>query len=142
MKKPNNGKPDPLEEVQKLLVQLQLTSLAQGLSHLLDLAQNNAPGYTQFLKGALEVEQAARIERKIARRTRWSRLGPEITLDDFDFAARKDLSPNAVREFLTCRFIQDKRNLILVGRPSTGKTTVAKAVGHAACRRLSLSTLS
>jgi DNA replication protein DnaC len=46
------------------------------------------------------------------------------------------LSPHAVREFLTCRFISEKRNLIMVGRPSTGKSTVAKAIGHAACRKL------
>ena len=40
-----------------------------------------------------------------------------------------------VKELLTCRFIDEHRNVILVGRPSTGKTTVAKALGHAACAR-------
>ena len=29
--------------------------------------------------------------------------------------------------------MDEHRNVILVGRPSTGKTTVAKALGHAAC---------
>jgi len=128
--------PDALEQVQKLLVQMSLTSLARGLSGLLDRAEQQSPGYTQFLLEALGIEEAARIERKIARRVRWSRLGPYATLDDFDFTARPDLSPHSVREFLTCRFVAEKRNLILVGRPSTGKSTVARAIGHAACRKL------
>jgi DNA replication protein DnaC len=125
-----------LEEIHKALAELTLTSLGRGLSALLDQAEKDAPGYTEFLRRALEIEQAARMERKIARRIRWSRLGAYVSLDDFDFTARPDLSPHAVREFLTCRFIEEKRNLLLVGRPSTGKTTVARAIGHAACRRL------
>lgn len=127
---------EPLEEVQHLLGRLHLTSLARNLSVLLDRAEKEAPGYTRFLLDALEIEDAARVERKIQRRIRWSRLGPFVDLADFDFAARPDLSPHAVREFLTCRFVEEKRNLILVGRPSTGKSTVARAIGHAACRKL------
>jgi DNA replication protein DnaC len=58
-----------------------------------------------------------------------------VTLDGFDWAARPQLSPQVVKELLTCRFVEEHRNVILVGRPSTGKTTVAKALGHAACAR-------
>lgn len=43
------------------------------------------------------------------------------------------LKPSVIKELLTCRFVEERRNLILVGRPSTGKTTVARAIGHAAC---------
>jgi hypothetical protein len=57
------------------------------------------------------------------------------TLDGFDWVARPQLSPLVVKELLTCRFVEEHRNVILVGRPSTGKTTVAKALGHAACAR-------
>ncbi len=127
---------DPLERLHGALVELNLTSLSRGLSALLDQAQKDAPGYSEFLRQALEVEQAARVERKVQRRIRWSKLGPFVDLEEFDFAARPELSANAVKEFLTCRFVEEKRNLILVGRPSTGKTTVARAIGHAACRRL------
>ena len=128
--------PDPLEVVQDLLQELNLTSLCRSLPALLDRAQKNGPGYTEFLREALELEQSARVERKIERRVRWSRLGPPVDLDEFDFSARPDLSPNVVKDFLTCRFVEEKRNLILVGRPSTGKSTVARAIGHSACRRL------
>lgn len=129
---------DPLEALRALLVELNLTTLARELSGLLSRAEASVkpPAYSEFLRQALETEQAARTERKIQRRLRWSKLGPPVSLDGFDWSARPQLTPSAIQELLTCRFIEEKRNLILVGRPSLGKTTVARAIGHAACQKL------
>jgi len=127
---------DPIDELRALLVELNLTTLARELASLLAAAQGRAPSYSDFLRHALDVERAARTERKIQRRLRWSKLGPHVSLDDFDWSARPQLAPSAVKELLTCRFVEEKRNLILVGRPSLGKTTVARAIGHAACQKL------
>lgn len=129
---------DPVEALRALLVELNLTTLARELPGLLSRAESSAapPAYSEFLRQALEAEQAARTERKIQRRLRWSKLGPPVSLDHFDWSARPQLTPSAVKELLTCRFVEEKRNLILVGRPSLGKTTVARAIGHAACQKL------
>ena len=104
-------------------------------SELLAQAETAQPAYSAFLHQILEAEDGARWERKLQRRRRWSKLGPPVTLEGFDWAARPQLSPQVVKELLTCRFVDEHRNVILVGRPSTGKTTVAKALGHAACAR-------
>jgi DNA replication protein DnaC len=127
--------PNPVAPVRMLLEQLNLTTAARRLGELLAQAETAQPSYSEFLRQILEAEDAARWERKLQRRRRWSKLGPPVTLDGFDWAARPQLSPQVVKELLTCRFIEEHRNLILVGRPSTGKTTVAKAIGHAACAR-------
>ncbi len=131
----NDGNIGPLDVVLALLIELNLTTLARELPGVLAHAEQTAPAFSDFLRRALEVEQAARTERKINRRIRWSRLGPYVSLDGFDFAARPQLSPQAVKELLTCRFIEERRNLVLVGKPSLGKTTVARAIGHEACKR-------
>jgi DNA replication protein DnaC len=127
--------PDPAAPVRALLDQLNLTTAARRLDELLTQAETVQPSYSAFLRQILEAEAAARWERKLLRRRRWSKLGPPVTLDGFDWAARPQLSPQVVKELLTGRFIDECRNVILVGRPSTGKTTVAKALGHAACAR-------
>lgn len=133
---PRNDPPeDPLAETRKILIGLNLTTLARDLDALLRRFENGGLSYSDFLRRALEVEQSARLDRRLLRRLRRSHLGPHVSLDDFDFAIRPQLSPQAVRELATGRFIQEKRNVILVGRPSTGKTTVARAIGHAACQR-------
>ncbi len=135
MAKTNDGaQPDPLEELRWILVELNLTALARELPSLLAHAEQSGLAYSDFLRHALDVERDARAGRKIERRLRWSRLGPHVSLEGFDFSARPQLSPQVVRELLNCRFIEEKRNVILVGRPSTGKTTVALAIGHAACQ--------
>lgn len=127
--------PDPVAPARALLDQLNLTTVARRLDELLTHAETAQPAYSVFLRQILETEAAARWERKLLRRRRWSKLGPPVTLDGFDWAARPQLSPQVVKELLTGRFIDERRNVILVGRPSTGKTTVAKAIGHAACAR-------
>ena len=126
---------DPLETVRQLLVELNLTTAAQRLPELLKQAETDHPAYSGFLTQVLDTEKAARWQRKLTRRVRCSKLGPEVSLDGFDFSARPQLSVQVIKELLTCRFVDERRNLILVGRPSTGKTTVACAIGHAACRR-------
>lgn len=134
MARPKKRK-DSLDDLQALLVELNLTTVARELPRLLAEAESKSPSYSAFLRGAIEVEQAARFDRKIQRRVRWSKLGPFVSLDSFNFADRPRLPPQVVRELLNCRFIEERRNVILVGRPSTGKTTVARAIGHAACRQ-------
>ena len=126
---------DPLKSVRALLERLNLTTAARQLSEILAQAETAHPAYSEFLRQILEAEEGARWERKIQRRRRWSRLGPPTSLDGFDWAARPQLTPQVVKELLTCRFVDEHRNVILVGRPSTGKTTVAKAIGEAACAR-------
>jgi len=124
-----------LEALQGLLHEHNLTAVHKRPAELLTQAETSHPAYSEFLHDVLLVEQDARRERTVERRTRWSRLGPYVSIDGFDFSIRPQLSPQAVKELLTCRFVEERRNLILLGRPSLGKTTVAKAIGHAACRR-------
>jgi len=124
---------DPLAQVRTLLERLTLTTAARCLPALLAQAEAQHPAYSEFLSQLLDTEASTRWERKLQRRRRWSKLGPPLSLEGFDWAARPQLSPQVVKELLTCRFIDEHRNVILVGRPSTGKTTVAKALGHAAC---------
>jgi DNA replication protein DnaC len=114
-------------------VRLNLTTVERCLHELLAHAEKTHPAYSEFLQHVLEAEEGVRWERKIQRRQRWSRLGPPVSLDGFDWSARPQLSPQAVKELLRCRFIEERRNVVLVGRPSTGKTTMARAIGHAAC---------
>ncbi len=128
-------KNDPIEDLRALLVELNLTTVARRLSELLGAAEKGHPAYSEFLATVLEAEQVARRERKIQRRVRWSKLGPEIPLDGFDWSARPQLTPQVIKELQTCRFAEEHRNIILVGKPSTGKTSIAKVLGHAACRR-------
>lgn len=126
---------DPLDSLCALLVRFGLTTVARRLPDSLAQAEKTQPSYTEFLQTILSAEEAARWERRIQRRQRWSKLGPAVGLDGFDWSIRPQLSPQVIKELLTGRFVEERRNVILVGKPSTGKTTIARALGHAACAR-------
>jgi len=81
----------------------------------------------------IRAEATVRGERRLQRSLKRSHLGVVEGLDDFDFTARPDLDARLVKELLNCRFVEEHRNILCLGRPGLGKTHVAKAVVHAAC---------
>jgi len=125
--------PTPTEELIQLAIDLDLTALAQELPELLSHAEKHSPSFTDFLLTMLRSEATARSTRRLQRSLNRSRLGVVEGLDGFDFPARPDLDARLVKELLNCRFVEEHRNVLCLGRPGLGKTRVAKAVVHAAC---------
>lgn len=126
-----NRSPKP-EDLPRLLEELNLTVASRKLSNLLGEAEERHPSYSEFLSRVLSVESAGRFERKLSRGLKRSHLGSTKSLDEFDFSLRRKLSEAAVRELLNCRWIEEGRSILCVGRPGTGKSHVAGALGHAA----------
>jgi hypothetical protein len=54
--------------------------------------------------------------------------------EDIDYIARRSLDKALFQQMLTGRWIKDKRNLMLTGPCSVGKTWLACALAQAACR--------
>jgi DNA replication protein DnaC len=117
----------------QLAEDLDLTALAQALPEILGKAEANGTSFTDFALSLLRAESAARRERSLNRGLRRSHLGTVEGLDGFDFAKRPQLEPRVVRELLNCRFVEDRRNVLCLGKPGLGKTRIAKAIAHAAC---------
>lgn len=125
--------PTPSEELIQLAIDLDLTSLAQELPELLRSAEKQSPSFTEFVLTMLRSELTARSTRRLQRSLKRSRLGVVEGLDGFDFPARPELDARLVKELLNCRFVEEHRNVLCLGRPGLGKTRVAKAILHAAC---------
>jgi len=76
----------------------------------------------------LAIEAHARIERRIERRIKESRLPERKLLSDFDFGFQTGIDKTQVLEIAKLDFVTRKQGLIIAGNSGTGKSHIAKAL--------------
>lgn len=107
----------------------------ENLDWRLTEAQQNQLAYSEFLAMLLSDEMEIRTQRKLKRLLQQAGLGTEKTLENFDFAFNPSLNTAHIRELATCGFIERGEGVFFIGPTGTGKTHLAKALCHEACRK-------
>jgi len=120
------------QRLREHLTYLKLDTAAEQLSQELDLATREKLSATQVLERLLELEVEATQARRLRGRLRWAHYPVHKTLSDFDFDFQPHLDRQVVAELSTLRFMEERRNVILLGPPGVGKTHLAIALGVAA----------
>lgn len=124
---------NPQTELIDLAIDLDLTALAQAFPEILVRGERDSLTYVEFSLALLQAESAARRDRSLTRNLKRARLGAVEGLEGYDFAIRPQLDARIVKGLCSGQFIDERRNIICVGRPGTGKTRVLKAIAQAAC---------
>jgi DNA replication protein DnaC len=88
-----------------------------------------------FLEHLAELEVNQRESKASTRRLKQAAFPVEKDLSGFDFTAVPGLNKKKVMDLFTCRFIEEKASVVLLGAPGVGKSHLATALGRDACRK-------
>ena len=127
-------KHETLPGLKENLKALKLSTMAGGIEVHLRQARETGIGYDEFLLELTAVELQARGESRLNRRIREAKFPLMKPLETFDLNAVPDLDIRLFRELAGCGYIQERKNIIFLGRSGTGKTHMATALGVEACK--------
>ncbi len=82
----------------------------------------------------LDREVAARDSKRLARRLGAARLRQSAVVEDTDFRAPRGLDRALFHKLAGCDWIRQSQHLVIVGPTGVGKSWLACALGHKACR--------
>jgi len=121
-----------MEAIREKMKILRLSGANASLESRNRYALDNKCSYLEFLEMLLEDECVRRKSNGFERKLKASRLDPSKTLDVFDFRFQPDIDKRQIQELASCRFINDRQNVIFMGKPGVGKTHLANAIGLSA----------
>jgi DNA replication protein DnaC len=117
-----------------MLRKLRLSGLAQSLDVRLQEAAANGLNHQEFLELALQDELAVRADRLFDRRVNAACFRDLKTLEDFDWTFNTSIKKKQVYDLATCRFILERRDVLWLGPPGTGKSHLVQAIGYQAIK--------
>jgi DNA replication protein DnaC len=121
-------------QLDQTLRTLKLSGMLDTLDSRLAQATAGDLGHLEFLQALCEDEIARRDAHAIGRRVRAARFEQPTSLEDFDFKYNPSIPASTIRDLATLRFLGAGESVILHGPVGVGKTFIAQAIGHHACR--------
>jgi DNA replication protein DnaC len=121
-------------QLETTLRTLKLSGMLETLEARLAQARAGELGHLEFLQVLCEDEIARREAASLIKRVRQARFEATTTLEEFDFAYNAKIPAATIRDLAALRFGDKTESVILHGPVGVGKTFVAQALGHQACR--------
>jgi len=121
-----------MTQMESALRGLRLSGMLETLSTRAMQAQTSQEPFLETFAALLQDELDRRRSRLMDRRYKRSGLDERATLADLDWRFNPKLPRAACFELQTLKFISEGANALIVGKPGTGKSHVAKALGYQA----------
>ena len=121
-------------ELKTVLKRLKLSGMLATLPDRLAYARKEKLDFTQFLELVLCDEVERRDHKRVEIRLQEAGFDEECTLERFDWSAQIRIDKNRLMDLFGLHFIERHENATFFGPVGVGKTFLAQALGHGACR--------
>ena len=116
------------------LTQLRLTGMHKALLEQTELAQIDTLSFEERLGLLIDREITERENRGLALRLREAKLRHSAALEDIDYRQPRGLDKSIMVTLASCQWVADHHNLLITGPTGVGKSWIACALAHKACR--------
>ena len=116
------------------LKRLRLGGLIPTLPERFTLAEKEDTPYEDLLLLLLTDEISRRDSNAALRRADQAGLDPDMVLERWDKTAKVTYDQRVLNELVSLRFVEDHRNVVILGPVGVGKTFLSNALGHLCCR--------
>ncbi len=122
-------------DLKSVLRRLRLSRLLDTLPERLVLGRTQAVPLQDFLLLVLSDEANRRDAQAAVLRAQRAHLDSAMHLEAWDDTAKVSFDRTLLNELVTLRFVDAHAHVAIVGPVGVGKTFIAHALGHIACRR-------
>jgi DNA replication protein DnaC len=120
-----------LQQLNDLRLRGMHASLEQQLAH----AESASLSFEERLGLMISHEIAERAQARLAQRLRWAKLPQGAVIEDLDTKTLRGLDPSALAQVRDLGWIAQHLNVLITGPTGVGKSFLACALAHCACRR-------
>jgi DNA replication protein DnaC len=122
------------EQTVEKLHALKLVGMAQAWKDQMGRPDMDGLSFEERFGLLVDAQYLFRENKRMKRLLENAKLKLSSSLEDIDYRAPRGLDKSVIRSLGTCDWIRKHQNVIIVGPTGTGKTYLACALAHKACR--------
>ncbi len=122
-----------IEKIKQDLRRLRLRDMAETLDSAIEKAEKERQGYLAFFTQIVSAQITARDSRSVERRIKKAGLNKNMTFETYDWNFQPSLNVEHIKDLAELGFISNGQPVLILGKPGTGKTHIAHALGIRAC---------